>query len=77
MIKCGVGPGQLACFRFDEISREFHFHGRNDEVNLVPEETLREGFIKEEGVHAILPRAHHDPAPFLSFEKRRTKRRRR
>jgi len=28
MVKCGVGPGQLACFRFDEKTRAFHFYGR-------------------------------------------------
>jgi len=27
MVTCGVGPGQLACFRFDERTREFHFYG--------------------------------------------------
>jgi len=66
MIKCGVGPGQLACFRFDEISREFHFYGSNDKMKLVSEEAIRGGFIKEENVLAMLPRAHHDPAPFLA-----------
>jgi hypothetical protein len=66
MIKCGVGPGHLACFRFDEISREFHFIGKNDKEKLVSEEKLREGFIKEENILAMLPRAHHDPAPFLA-----------
>ena len=66
MIKCGVGPGQLACFRFDEISREFHFFGSNDKMKLVSEEAIRGGFIKEENVLAMLPRAHHDPAPFLA-----------
>ena len=27
MVRCGVGPKQLACFRFEERSREFHFYG--------------------------------------------------
>jgi len=66
MIKCSVGLGQLACFRFDEILREFHFFGKNDNVKLVPEEKLREGFIKEENALAMFPLAHHDPAPFLT-----------
>jgi hypothetical protein len=66
MLKCGVGPGQLACFRFHEKSREFHFYGSNDDVKLVSEELFQDGHIKEEHVMAMLPKAHHDPAPFLA-----------
>jgi hypothetical protein len=66
MLKCGVGPGQLACFRFDERSREFHFYGSNDDVKLVSEELFQDGLIKEEHVMAMLPKAHHEPAPFLA-----------
>jgi hypothetical protein len=66
MLKCGIGPGQLACFRFDERSREFHFYGSNEKVKLVSEEAFRGGLIKEEDVMASLPRAHHDPLPFLA-----------
>ena len=57
---------QADCLRFDEISREFHFYGSNDKMKLVSEEAIRGGFIKEENVLAMLPRAHHDPAPFLA-----------
>ena len=66
MLKCGVGPRQLACFRFEEKSREFHFYGSNEKVKLVSEEAFRGGLIKEEDVMASLPRAHHDPLPFLA-----------
>jgi len=33
MTSCGVGPRQLACFRFDERSREFHHYGQSCESN--------------------------------------------
>lgn len=65
MVTCGVGPGQLACFRFDERTREFHFYGINEELKLVSDEAVRDGLLVEESVKALLPRAHHVPAPFL------------
>ena len=51
--------------------------GSNDEAKLVPEQMFREGFIKGEGVLAVLPRAHHDPAPFRLKRKRKRRRKRR
>jgi len=66
MANCGVGPGQLACFRFDERTRGFHFYGSNEELKLVSEESISSGFLLEENVKALLPRAHHEPAPFLA-----------
>jgi hypothetical protein len=66
MRKCGVGPGQLACFRFEERSREFHSYGKNDDVKLVSPEAMHHGFFKEEAMISMLPRSHHDPAPFLT-----------
>jgi len=66
MTACGVGPRQLVCFRFEENSRQFHYYGSNAEVKLVAEEAALDRLLKEEAIMAMLPRAHHDPAPFLA-----------
>ena len=66
MVACGVGLGEFACFRFDERSREFHFYAKNHDVKLVSPEAMHQGFLKEEAMTSMLPRSHHDPAPFLT-----------
>ena len=33
-LACGVGARQLACFRFDERSKQFHLYGTNDELGV-------------------------------------------
>jgi len=40
--------------------------GSNDELKLVAEEAMLDGLLKEEEMIALLPKAHHTPAPFLA-----------
>ena len=55
MPPCGVGPGQLACFRFEDRSQEFHFYGTNDELELVSADKIQAGKMREAEFIAMLP----------------------
>ena len=67
MVQCGVGPRQLACFRYEEKTKTFQFYGTNIDVKLVSDEAIARGRLKEESFLALLPRAHHEPSPSLYF----------
>ena len=64
-MQCGVGPSQLACFRYEEKTKTFQFYGTNIDVKLVSDEAIARGRLKEESFLALLPRAHHEPSPSL------------
>jgi hypothetical protein len=49
-LACGLGPGEIGCFRFDEKSDHgsgFEWYGRNDEKKIVSERKRMDGVAKQ------------------------------
>ncbi|EKX31098.1 hypothetical protein GUITHDRAFT_122697 [Guillardia theta CCMP2712] len=61
MNNCGIKHKQLACFRFEENSREFHFDGVNEVVKYVPMQNYMMGLDTEASLMKVLP---NDLLPF-------------
>jgi len=53
---CSVRPGELACFKFEEVKREFVFMGLNKDVKLVkPEMQMEMAMMERLTIHALPP----------------------
>ena len=50
----GVKAKELACFQYDELSREFHFLGSNEEVKLVSDAKYQAGLAREVALSSLL-----------------------
>jgi len=49
-LSCGLGPGEIGCFRFDEKSDSdsgFEWYGRNDDKKIVSERKRMDGVAKQ------------------------------